>query len=252
MRLLVIEDEYHAAQRLQTLLGNILDDAEILDVLDSVEDAVEWFNNNEHPDLVFLDIQLADDISFSIFRQVDIDVPIIFTTAYNEYSIQAFKVNSIDYILKPVEEEDIRQAIAKYQKLNNREKGSESSLSRLMKTLNMKSSYRGRFLTKSRDRYNFILTDEIAYFYSEDSLTFIVTHNGKSHIYDTPLSQLKDKLDPDKFYLINRKWIVNIESIKSIDAYFNSRLKLSLTPSPKEEIIVSREKVKGFKEWLGA
>ena len=250
MRLLIIEDEYHAAQRLQKLIKNILDDAEILEVIDSVEEAVEWFRNNEHPDLVFMDIQLADDISFSIFNHVEIEVPIVFTTAYNEYSLQAFKVNSIDYLLKPVEEDEVRQAITKFNKLHNKDFKIDSSLSKLIKGLSLEKSYKERFLTKSRDRYHFILSDEIAYFYSEDSVTFLVTNSGRTRIYDATLSQLKEELNPKHFYQINRKWIVHLKSIKTINTYFNNRLILQLEPKSDDEVVVSREKVKGFKEWL--
>ena len=251
MKLLIIEDEYHAAQRLRSLISELLPEGQILAVIDSVEEAVEWFKNNDHPDLAFMDIQLADDISFSIFDQVNIETPVIFTTAYNEYSIKAFKVNSIDYLLKPIEEKELQQALVKYSKLSRQQVlPAIKSLTHLVRNLDNNTTYKERFLLKNRDRYTFILADEIAYFYSEDSLTFIVTSSGKSTIYDTPLSQLKIELDPSKFFLINRKWMVHVQSIRQIHPFFNQRLKLDLNPPPSDEVIVSRDKVKSFKNWL--
>jgi two-component system LytT family response regulator len=253
MKVVIIEDEFHAAQRLKKLLANILSDLEILDTIDSVEDAVVWFKSNAAPDLVFMDIQLADGISFSIFKQVKVETPIIFTTAFDQYSLKAFKVNSVDYLLKPIDESELNQAIQKFDKLNQKEsKVAAESLAKLMSQIDSEKVYRERFLLKNKDKYTFLLAEEIAYFYSEDSLSFIVTQKGKSYIHDTSLNHLAEDLNPAKFFRINRKQIVNIKSIDAIHNHFNNRIKLDLNPTAKGDVIVSRDKVKDFKLWLGA
>jgi len=253
MKTLIIEDEYHAAKRLQSLLGKQNESIEILSVIDSVEDAIAWFSKEEHPDLVFMDIQLADGISFSIFREVEINAPIIFTTAYDQYSLKAFKVNSIDYLLKPIDEKELNQALNKYHKINKKEIQPDlESLSKLVQNINLEKNYKERFLLKSRDKYSFLLADEIAFFYSEDSLTFIVSKKGKSYVYDASLNSVASELDPKKFFRINRKQIIHFESILKLDTYFNNRMILKLQPDSKQEFIVSRDNVKEFKKWLGA
>ncbi len=250
MKILIIEDEHHAAARLKSLIGKLVKQAEIVAVIDSVEDGIEWFQNKQAPDLVFMDIQLADGISFSIFQAVEINAPVIFTTAFDQYSLKAFKVNSIDYLLKPIDEAELKQALLKYQKLNEKRADKFDSLNLLLKNLDLEKNYKERFLIKNKDQYNFILSSEIAYFYSEDSLTFIVTKNGKSHIYDQALNKIESELNPKDFFRINRKQIVHLEAIQKIENYFNNRVSLELHPKPKEETIVSRDKVKPFKSWL--
>jgi len=254
MKILIVEDEYHAAQRLQKLIHQFIDQAQILNVIDSVEDTVDWLKKNEAPDLIFLDIQLADDLSFSIFNKVDVASPIIFTTAFDQYAMRAFKLNSIDYLLKPIDEEELKHALAKYHELNKDElQPAMQSLQQLIQKLQLEKSYKDRFLLKSRDKYDFLLSDDIAYFYSEDSLTFIITLSGKKHIYDETLSSLHEQLDPKKFFRINRKQIIHVQAISKIHNYFNSRLKVDLKPKGDDiEALVSREKVKDFKVWLGA
>lgn len=253
MKALIIEDEYHAAKRLKSMLSVIRPSIEIVGGLDSVRDCVSWFNENENPDLVFMDIQLADGLSFSIFQQVKITAPVIFTTAFHEYSLKAFKVNSVDYLLKPIDELDLENAIIKYENLNlNRSQAPDASISSVMQSFVDKKPFRERFLVKIRDKFIFILADEVAYFYSEESVSFLVTQQGKSFIFDNTLSQLEGELDPAKFFRINRKQLVHFSAIKSIVSYFNNRLKLDLQPKYKVEALVSREKVKDFKLWLGA
>lgn len=253
MNILIIEDEYHAVKRLKSLLAKLVKDCNILAVLDSVEDAVNWFSEEEHPDLVFMDIQLADGISFSIFKEVEINAPIIFTTAYDQYSLKAFKVNSIDYLLKPIDEKELNQALNKYYKINKKEIAPDLvSLSKLVQHINLEKNYKERFLLKSRDKYSFLLADEIAFFYSEDSLTFIISKTGKSYVYDASLNAIAIELNPKKFFRINRKQIIHFESIHKLDTYFNNRLILKLQPDSKQEFIVSRDNVKDFKKWLGA
>lgn len=251
MKILIFEDEHHAAIRIQSLIHKLIIDADILDVIDSVEDGIEWFNKNIEVDLIFMDIQLADGVSFSIFQEVDIEAPIIFTTAFDQYSLKAFKVNSIDYLLKPIDEIELQNAIEKYQKLNQSNNSIPfSTLERILVKSQNNKIYKERFLIKSGETYNFILADEIAYFYSEDSLTFIITKKGKRYIYDQTLSQLESDLNPQYFFRINRKQIISLNSIKSIHNYFNSRVKIEIDPIPKDDVIVSRDKVKLFKNWL--
>ncbi len=252
MRILIVEDEYHAAKRLESLILSHLEQSEILAVLDSVEDAVAWFKENEHPDLIFMDIQLADGISFSIFQQVEVNAPIIFTTAFDQYSLKAFKVNSIDYLLKPIDEKELVQALEKYHKINKKELQPDiQSLGHLIQNMNIHKTYKERFLLKSRDKYYFLLSEEIAYFYSEDSLTFIVTNAGKSYVYDASLNHINEALNPNKFFRINRKQIVHIQSISKIHNYFNNRIKLELKTPASQDFIVSRDNVKEFKTWMG-
>jgi DNA-binding LytR/AlgR family response regulator len=252
MRVLIIEDEFHAAEHLKRLVCKYLPEAELVGTIDTVEEAVEWFSSHSHPDLTFMDIQLADGISFSIFDQVQIDSPVIFTTAYNEYSIRAFKVNSIDYLLKPIDDTELSSAIRKFRNMENQQvKPMMESMTVLFEQFGKKPVYKERFLLKNRDKYSFLLANEIAYFYSEDSLTFIITAKGNSFMYDEPLSKLNEQLDPGKFFQINRKWIVGISSIRHIHAHFNGRVKLELQPHPSKEVFVSRDNVKEFKKWLG-
>jgi len=252
MKVLILEDEYHAAKRIKRLLQDNIEDLEILDTLDSVEGAKLFFEKETKLDLIFADIQLADGLSFSVFQDLNIQVPVIFTTAFDQYTLKAFKLNSIDYLLKPIDEDELKVALLKFEQLSNGARhGSTSSLLKVLQGLDQKKSYKERFLIKNRDQYIFLLSDEIAYFYSEDSLTFIVTSSGKSHVYDHTLNSIEDELDPSLFHRINRKQIVRIDAIDKIHTYFNSRVKLDVSPIPKDEFIVSREKVKEFKQWLG-
>ena len=252
MKVIIVEDEYHAVQRLQKLLAKLQPDLEVMAVLDSVRDTVAWLKANDHPDLAFFDIQLADGLSFSIFDEILLESPVIFTTAYDEYSLKAFKVNSIDYLLKPVEEDELKSALAKFMRLNQQQNpGAIESFNALMKNLSEPTLFKERFLIKLRDKYHFILADEVAYFYSEDSVTFLVSTAGKSFIVESTLNQLVKELDPKKFFRINRSQVVHVQSIEDIHTYFNNRLKLVLKPAAQQESLVSRDKVKEFKLWLG-
>ena len=251
MKVLIIEDEHHAALRLQSLIKKLVQTVDILAVLDSVEDSVEWFQSNQIPDLVFMDIQLADGISFSIFQEVEIQAPVIFTTAFDQYSLKAFKVNSIDYLLKPIDSSELHLALKKYQNIYHKDSPAPyESLNQFLKNWDNQKNYKERFLIKKKDKYSFILSNEIAYFFSEDSLTFIVTKNEKTHIFDQSLNKLEPLLNPKQFFRINRKKIVHINAIQSFQGYLNNRLKIELIPAPKEAAIVSREKMKAFKEWV--
>ena len=251
MKFLIVEDEYHAAERLKQLISNLIENCSIEGPLESVEESVEWLNSNDSPDLIFMDIQLADGLSFSIFDQTELNAPIIFTTAFDQYSLKAFKVNSIDYLMKPIDESELSGALNKFYSL----KGPDSihnieSLRTILKNFKDKKHYKERFLLKKKDRYTFMLADEIAYFYSEDSISFIVDKQGKSHIYDATLNLLENQLNPQRFFRINRKQIIAFDAIVNIHNYYNNRIKLELNPKREEEVLVSRDKVKHFKIWL--
>ncbi len=252
MKVLILEDEFHAANRLKRLLESNIEHLEILDTLDSVEEAKAFFENDNSLDLIFADIQLADGLSFSVFQDLDIQVPVIFTTAFDQYTLKAFKLNSIDYLLKPIDEDELVIALTKFRKLSNTTASeSSSSLVKVLNSIQSQKSFKERFLIRNKDQYIFLLSEEIAYFYSEDSVTFIVTTSGKSHIYDYTLNNIEKELDPSLFHRINRKQIVSLNAIQKIHTYFNNRVKLDIHPTSELEFVVSREKVKDFKRWLG-
>jgi DNA-binding LytR/AlgR family response regulator len=251
MKLLIIEDEYHAQKYLVKLLKKIKPEAEILDRLDSVEESVEWFQNNPAPDLVFMDIQLADGLSFSIFKMVSVNAPVIFTTAFDQYTLQAFKVNSVDYLLKPVDEEDLKKAIKQYEQIYfNKANFDSNSLIQIINNLQQKQNYRQRFLIKQSNGFTHLSVDHIAYLYSEDGMTFLISTDNKRHLLDIPLDRIEKELNPKDFFRISRKQIIHIQSVSKIFTYFNHRLKLELKPASKLDAIVSRERVKEFKSWL--
>ena len=252
MNVLIIEDEFHAVTRLSRLLRSIRPDYRIVHSVDSVRESVEWLEENGLPELIFMDIQLSDGLSFSIFNKIEILTPVIFTTAFNEYSLRAFKVNSVDYLLKPIDETELSQAIQKFEQLNEaRNVDSLKSLGSIMKDFVAKESYKERFLIRHRDQFLFLLSGDIAYFYSEDSVTFIMTQDGRRFIFDRTLNQLEGDLDPRQFFRINRRQIIHHSSIVKIHTHFNSRLKIDLVPEFDQDALVSREKVKEFKLWLG-
>lgn len=251
MKLLIIEDEYHAQKYLSNLLKEVIPTAQILDMLDSVEDAVDWFKNNAAPDLIFMDIQLADGLSFSIFKKVEVNAPVIFTTAFDQYTLQAFKVNSVDYLLKPIDEVDLKKAIDKYHQIyDNNKSYNQDSLLKVINSFQQKDNFRQRFLIKQGKDFIYLPVKEIAYLYSTDGMTFIMDINKKRHLIDTTLDNVEKELNPKNFYRISRKQIIHIQAVAKIFSYFNHRLKLDLKPESKVEAIVSRERVKDFKAWL--
>ena len=253
MTYLIIEDEFHAAKRLGGLVSELVPDGIHLETIDTVEEAVEWFENNTHPDLVFMDIQLADGLSFEIFKKTAVETPVIFTTAFNEYALHAFKTNSLDYLLKPVDKEELKGALEKYRKLFGQRVQSIDAkmVENLLKGLTQKE-FPERFLIKSGQGISFVSVNDIAWFHSEEGLTFLMTHQRKKHHLDYTLEQLEEMLHPGFFFRINRKQIIGINGIEKVSDYFNSRLSLRLKPEQEEESIVSRERVKSFKKWLGA
>lgn len=252
MKVLIIEDEHFSAERLKQQLLLLNSEIQVLDVLDSVKSSIDWFSKNDEPDLIFLDIHLADKNSFEIFKEVNITAPIIFTTAYNQYAIQAFKVNSIDYLLKPIDVDELKIALEKYENLYLQEKKENQSIdTELLQSLLQKPNYKNRFLVKKGSQFESIQTENIAYFFSENKLTSLVTQKGNRYLIDQSLEELSSLLNPVDFFRINRQMILRIDSVVKIHTFFNGRLKLEIVhQDSKEEIFVSRERVQAFKEWL--
>ncbi|QIE58141.1 response regulator transcription factor [Rasiella rasia] len=250
MNVLIIEDEKPAARRLQRMLERI--DVKVATLLHSVEEAINWFSNNTHPDLIFLDIQLSDGLSFEIFDEVDVRSAIIFTTAFDEYALQAFKLNSIDYILKPIDEDDLKTAVTKYQSLQPKAANLQLNFEDIKKLLvnPVEREYKKRFTTKIGQHIKMISVDEIECFYSENKGTYAHTVEGRDYLLDTTLEQLENELEPQTFFRISRKYYININAIKDIISYTNSRLQLKLNSYKEQEVIVARERVKDFKLWL--
>ncbi len=250
MRVLIIEDEPRAARQLQSILDKCHFEYELLAILDSVEDAVQWFKSNASPELIFLDIQLADGLSFEIFQQVEVESPIIFTTAFDQYAIQAFKVNSIDYLLKPIQEESLRTALEKFNKTKPKSSLDPALLSQLLASME-KKKYRVSILVKQGSGQVQLKVDQLLYAYSDDGITFGVA-TDKRHVIDETMDQLSESLDPAEFFRINRGQLVSRNAIIKVEPYFNHRVKLELSNSRNHEFIVSRSKTKEFKEWLNS
>jgi DNA-binding LytR/AlgR family response regulator len=225
----------------------------VVGITDSISSSVEWLNQHPAPDLILMDIELADGQSFAIFNSVEVKTPVIFTTSYDEYALKAFKVNSIDYLLKPVQKEDLEDALKKFHNLKNQHP-TGFNMDSLVKELQQKlqpREYRKRFLVKNGQKLVSIETKDIAYFYSDGRLNFFKTHDNKKLIIDYTMDDLEDLLDPDQFFRISRSFFVSIASIEKIDDYFGNRLILNLRPSVDKEALVSREKVADFKKWMG-
>ncbi len=253
MKVLIIEDEYPAAERLEKLLQKVETHIEIVHTLDSVSGALQWFEQNPPPDLILSDIQLSDGLSFEIYDKTVVKSPIIFTTSYDEYAIRAFKVKSIDYLLKPIKFDELEQAIRKYQNLVNEFSPSDNSLKieQLLDSLQFSGQqFKKRFLVKSGEQLIPIPDNEVAYFYTAMELVYLFHKNGKKYVVDYTLEQLEKLVDPTSFYRINRQFILNLAAIHKIHTYFNSRLKLEILPTHHEEVIVSKSKVKDFKKWV--
>lgn len=250
MKILLIEDEIPAAKRLSKLVSQFRPEAKILEVIDSVEGAVKWLRTFEKPDLLFMDIQLSDGLSFDIFNQVEIQSPVIFTTAFDQYTLKAFKVNSVDYLLKPIDPEELEKAFLKFEKIFRQPQSyDKSAIENLLKAMKQKE-FKTRFVVKNGQQLAYITIEEISYFYSEDGILCAKTNTGKRHILDYTLDQLEEVLDPSQFFRINRKIITRINAIQKISTYFNNRLKLELQPKTDLEAIVSRDRVNDFKKWL--
>ncbi|OOV29576.1 DNA-binding response regulator [Flavobacterium sp. LM5] len=255
MTTIIIEDEKPAARLLQRKLEKLQINVTVL--LHSVEEAIEWFSSHPHPDLIFLDIQLSDGLSFAIFEAVEIKSAIIFTTAYDEYALRAFKLNSIDYLLKPIDEDDLEIAVNKYKSRVPEKAPENPSLAldfeaiKKMLTNPFEKNYKKRFTLKIGQHLKVISVDEIECFYSENKGTYLHTFDNRDYLLETTLEVLEQELDPAAFYRISRKFIIPLKAIKEIVVYSNSRLKIILPTYKAEEVIVSREKVADFKNWIG-
>jgi two-component system, LytTR family, response regulator LytT len=249
MTCIIIEDEKPAARMLQRKLEKL--NIPVYVMLHSVQESIDWFQKNQQPDLIFLDIQLSDGLSFEIFEKVNITSAIIFTTAYDEYALKAFKLNSIDYLLKPIDEDDLGTAIDKYRKQSTTASSIDVQLIRQLFTSSQVPEYKKRYSVKVGDHIKIIQIEEIELFYSEFKGTFIHTFEGRTYLLDTTLESLEKELDPTQFFRVSRKYIIAHSSLKDIVVFSNSRLKLTLKSYTKEEVIVSRERVAEFKEWLG-
>lgn len=253
MNVLIVEDEPHAQNELKRLLQNSAFDIHVLDCIDAVEDAVLWLKGNEDPDLIFLDIQLSDGLSFDIFNRIKVTVPVIFTTAFDEYAIQAFKVNSIDYLLKPIKQVDLNAALEKYQSISSQYSSGKDTfkLEQIEQLLNLnKPQYKSRFIAKVGDQIKHIDINNVAYFLAEDNEVMLITKSNSKYIIDYTLDQLVNLLDPDRFFRINRSFIVTVEAIEKISKYFNSRLHLELVPAAEDTVLISRVKVPEFLKWI--
>jgi len=244
MKLLIIEDEPRAASQLQRLLEKSSFDFQVLTIIDTVEDSIVWFKNNAAPDLVIMDIQLADGLSFEIFQNVEITAPIIFTTAFDQYAIQAFKVNSIDYLLKPILQEDLDAALRKFTKSTSSQAVAPAILQQLLESMQT-TVKRSGILVKEGSGFVQVKTSELLYIYSQDSITFGVT-SSKRYIIDETMDQLFNSLDDTQFFRINRGQIVSKTAIQKIDSYFNHRVKLAILNPRDQEFIVSRLKTNDF------
>lgn len=248
MKVLIIEDERPAAQKLIRLLNEINSEIEIVDVLSSVEQAVNWFRENRSPNLIFMDIQLEDGLSFDIFENCRIDTPVIFTTAYDEYALKAFKVNSVDYLLKPIDRSELKNAIDKFA-IIHQPKTDYSKLEAVIKQL--QPQQKERFLVKVGEHYRSIPTSTIHCFYINERCTFLFTDTAKSYPLDYSLDNIEQLVDSKLFFRTSRDFIINFYAIRDMIAYSSSRLKVILANwAEKREIIVSRERVTGFKEWM--
>lgn len=252
MKALIIEDEYPAVERLTKLIQKIDADFQIIGVLDSVSNAISWFEENPTPDLIFSDIQLSDGLSFEIFETVLLQSPVIFTTSYDEYAIKAFKLRSIDYLLKPIKIQELQQAIQKFKDMNKAMVINQlQSVENLIDTLPLTNKkHKSRFLVKQQEQLLPIAQEEIAYFLTANEMVCLITKNNRQFLVDYTLEDLENLLNPQYFFRLNRQIIAHIDSIDAIYLHLNGKLKLNLKPVVNFEIFVSREKATAFKNWV--
>lgn len=250
MKLIIIEDEAPAFRRLEKILLEIDPSIDILEVFDTVEDSVKWLKNHTHPDLALMDIQISDGISFQIFDQIEVKCPVIFITAFDEYLLRAFKVNSIDYLLKPIKKEDLDSALKKYRNL--KEALSQGpDLSALLKQITLtETQFKSRFLVKQGDKMLAIRTEDIVCFQSKHGVVHIVTKHGQTYLSDFTLEDLVSQLNPKEFYRANRQFLINADFILTVHKHFKGKLKVDLHHFNEEQILVSSEKATAFKLWL--
>jgi len=249
MKVLILEDEPLAADKMESLLGELELDIEIVAILESVEESIAWLKKHGEPDIILSDIHLNDGLSFNIFSELKTSCPVIFTTAYEKYAIQAFEVNSVDYLLKPVQKDRLDQALGK---ANQKSNTSKSVLFEEFKEILTKSNrdYKNRFLCKLGNKIKSVPCEKIRYFYSKDKITFIVDQNNNRYPINNTLDEVDQMLDPKAFFRVNRKYIVHFEGLDEISPYFKGRLKISVLPAIDDEIVVSSDKSPLFKSWL--
>jgi DNA-binding LytR/AlgR family response regulator len=249
MNILVVENEKPAAERIIRMLGRIDRTITITGILETVEGTVNWFQTNPRPDLILMDIQLDDGLCFEIFDIINIEIPVIFTTAYDEYTLKAFKVNSVDYLLKPIDEKLLKTALEKFKKLYTDNDPFKRDFKQLL--FEFRNQYKSRFLIKIGEKYRSVTTREVSHFHISERNVFLTDFNGKDYGVDNSLEELQGMLDPRKFFRINRECIVNIDAITLMHSYSSSRLQLTLKDSEKSDLfVVSREKVSDFKKWI--
>lgn len=250
MRVVIIEDEKPNATRLKNILLDISPDITIVAMLDTVADSVDWFKQHPHPDVALMDIRLADGLSFDIFPQVALTCPVIFTTAYDEYAIRAFKVNSIDYLLKPIEKDDLQQALERIHQ-QSAQPGPTEMVQQLLQFFKQKDiTYRTRFMLPFRDGYKTVLVDDVDFIFYAFNVTHLVLKDKTQVALTQTMDELEEQLNPNQFYRANRQHIINISSIDNIQNYFSGKLKIKLKRDPEREVLVSKEKVPLFKQWL--
>lgn len=253
MKVLIIEDEALSAHHLKNMLREVDHDIEVTAVLDSIESAVRYMATKPELDLIFMDIELGDGQSFEIFNKVNVDLPVIFTTAYQEHALKAFKLNSVDYLLKPVCRDEMLCAILKYRKLHAHRATPAASISSILRHINGESGegYKSRYLAKSGTRLISVALAEIAYFYTKDKLQYIKTRSNQDFIIDKRLDEIEGETDPRSFFRVNRQFIINYGHIEKVHTWFSGKLKVQVQPAAYEEIIVSRLRANDFKKWLG-
>lgn len=249
IKVLIIEDEHSTAMRLQKLIQEIDPEIEVLEILDSISDSVKWLNTNSHPDLIFQDIHLADGSGFEIYNQIKINVPVIFTTAYDQYAIDAFKINSVDYLLKPLKKPDLEAGLKKFSLLFQDKTESPTDFTALAKLIK-KEDFQKRFVVRYGNTIKAIETEEIAYFYSDSGSIFFKTFENNSYPLDVSLDKLQPMVNPQKFYRINRQFLINFKAIKEMYGYSKSRVRIILEPECEYETIASTDRSSSFKKWL--
>ncbi|MEO1487570.1 MAG: LytTR family DNA-binding domain-containing protein [Bacteroidota bacterium] len=248
MKAIIVEDEEFASKRLALLISELAPDLEIAAVLSSVQEAKQWFEGNQLPDLIFLDIQLNDGYGFDILDELEDHPPVIFTTAYNEFAIRGFKYNGLDYLLKPIVKADLKVALEKFEKNITRSAAPQQNMQELKDLF--RKEFKHRFMVKVGNQFRSFNVADIAYFKSMDGMIFLHTHSSQSYPIEYTIDQLENILNPIQFFRVNRKFMVSVESVVEIHSYFNSRLLLKLLPKEEEQVIVSRERTTNFKKWL--
>lgn len=251
MKVLIIEDEAPAFRRLQKILDEVRPGIEIVEVIDSVEDSVKWLKNHKAPDLIFMDIQLSDGISFEIFDHIKITNPVIFTTAFDEYMLKAFKVNSIDYLLKPIKTEELANSLQKFEAMKSYFGAESTNINELIQQISLNDKqYKSRFLVKKGEKLLSVGVEEIAYFQTRHGVVSLATRSGQKHIIDYTLDELASLLDPKDFFRANRQFLINFSMIKEVHRYHKGKLLIESHQPVDEQVIISEEKSSLFKKWL--